>query len=284
MSFNTLMLTVICFIAFNDNITVTSYVVVPLASISSFHRATWLNAYIPPLRRRFISQLSASSDTNSGSSSSSSTSSGKTINMTDEEFEQLLMGGDNAKPSYQSIETNIGEDESKSDVNKYFTEAITLLAKCSKRRLRELINKHNIDNKIEVPDEADDVESHVNAALAITWEVKNGDWIGYLKFLQDEIGNDVKDMNVWITKTVLEGNKLSESRIISLIIYYGDQSLVPKFDKKKYEGKFLKGDYLAALIDILREKCGNEYDKVYSMLLQEVSKGNNEVKKGFAKK
>ena len=33
------------------------------------------------------------------------------------------------------------------------------------------------------------------------------------------------------------------------------------------EGKLLKGDYAAALVDVLREQSGNDYHKVHDLLL-----------------
>ena len=46
------------------------------------------------------------------------------------------------------------------------------------------------------------------------------------------------------------------------------------------KGKFLKGDYIATLLDILREDNQNDYGKVASVLEREASK-RAEAKKGF---
>jgi hypothetical protein len=50
-------------------------------------------------------------------------------------------------------------------------------------------------------------------------------------------------------------------------------------------GKLLKGDYLASLIDILREDNLNDYEKVHAIMIMETSKGGVKTeKKGFGAK
>ena len=94
---------------------------------------------------------------------------------------------------------------------------------------------------------------------------------------------------------------MSQEKIISLIIQYGDQSYLPKLDRNKHEGKFLKGDYIAGIqfqayspiypltyfitvyLDIMRELNGNNYQTVCEQIAKETKKGNLQMKKGFGK-
>jgi hypothetical protein len=56
---------------------------------------------------------------------------------------------------------------------------------------------------------------------------------------------------------------------------------LPKLDKIKYKGKFLKDDYITTLIDILREQNANDYEKVALILVEEGKRGDD---KGFGMK
>lgn len=65
-----------------------------------------------------------------------------------------------------------------------------------------------------------------------------------------------------------------------MIKIHASSNAIPKLDKKKYEGKFLKGDYVATLVDILREAHGNDYAVVAKILDKEASL-RAQTKKGF---
>ena len=65
-----------------------------------------------------------------------------------------------------------------------------------------------------------------------------------------------------------------------MIRKYGGPNAIPKLNNKKFVGKLLKGDYIAALINILSESYGNDYCKVTSVLEEERSVV---LKKGFGK-
>lgn len=175
-----------------------------------------------------------------------------------------------------------------------------------------------------LPSEEADVETHVTQALDTYWSVNNGDWTGLIKnievthslflfvydtystqSLKDDLLTHTDEQSQYIKQAVDLTNLLSQDRIISLIIQYGDKSYLPKLDRNKHEGKFLKGDYIAGtyilphslplshtnthshihllvvFLDIMRELNGNNYRTVCEQLEKETKKGNLEVKKGF---
>ena len=62
------------------------------------------------------------------------------------------------------------------------------------------------------------------------------------------------------------------NRIKELIRKHSESNNVPKLDKLKYSGKFQKADYLASLLDILREHFDGNFVQVENFLLQETMK------------
>ena len=91
------------------------------------------------------------------------------------------------------------------------------------------------------------------------------------------------EQSMYIKQAVDLTNLLSQEKIISLIIQYGDKSYLPKLDRNKHEGNFLKGDYIAVYLDIMREIHGNNYRTVCDQIEKETKKGNLEIKRGFSK-
>ena len=59
---------------------------------------------------------------------------------------------------------------------------------------------------------------------------------------------------------------LTDHRVKELIVYHGNPNSIPKLDKKRFTGKLLKDDFVVELIDILREKYQNDYQKVANIL------------------
>lgn len=55
-------------------------------------------------------------------------------------------------------------------------------------------------------------------------------------------------------------------RVKELIVFHGTPNSIPKLDKRKFTGKLLKDDYVVELIDILREKYQNDYQRVAQVL------------------
>lgn len=64
-----------------------------------------------------------------------------------------------------------------------------------------------------------------------------------------------------------------------MIRKFSESNNIPKFDKRKYKGKLLKGDFFAELIDLLREKYEGDYEQVANFLAVE---SQTQKKKGFA--
>ncbi len=72
---------------------------------------------------------------------------------------------------------------------------------------------------------------------------------------------------------------VSLRRLKDLIkIHDNDGALMPKYDKRRFKGKYLAGDYLACLLDILRENFDGDFEKVTDVLKYEA---NLTKKKGF---
>jgi hypothetical protein len=67
-------------------------------------------------------------------------------------------------------------------------------------------------------------------------------------------------------------------RIRELIRRNSESNNIPKMDKRKYTGKLLKGDYLAELLDILREEYEGDFKQVAEYMEKESFGGK---KKGF---
>lgn len=55
-------------------------------------------------------------------------------------------------------------------------------------------------------------------------------------------------------------------RVKELIVYHGTPNSIPKLDKRRHTGKLLKDDFVVELIDLLREKYQNDYQKVANIL------------------
>jgi hypothetical protein len=118
-------------------------------------------------------------------------------------------------------------------------------------------------------------------ALDATWTAA-GDWDSLIALLNKEIGDKAKIGDEYLKKAVLAASLLTLDKIKDLIIKYKDKNAIPKINKEKYTGKLLKGDYLATLIDILREDNLNDYEKVFNIMTIETSKaGAKTDKKGF---
>lgn len=113
-----------------------------------------------------------------------------------------------------------------------------------------------------------------------------------------EIGENSKVGDEFLKKAVMAASGLTLDRIKELIIKNKDKSAIPRINKgnyllltlsiiiiiviiiEKYVGKLLKGDFLATLIDILREDNQNDYEKVYNIVSIETKKGGAKAAKG----
>lgn len=170
-------------------------------------------------------------------------------------------------------ELEAAEPEKGSGVEKYMETAIIMIGKCPTAELRRLIQKYQPDS---MPAEKADVEEHAQTAFAATWAAA-GDWDKLIDLLSFELRDELVQANASINDCVESCNTMSENKIKQLIIKWDSKGALPKLNKKNYKGKFLKGDYIAVLMDILREDYGNDYTKVAGVLRKEKVD-----KKGFA--
>jgi hypothetical protein len=130
-----------------------------------------------------------------------------------------------------------------------------------------------------------DLDLHVTQTLAVLWDKSQGDWDALDKLVDAEFATHVENTNTWMRQAVLKGGELTEDRIKTLIRLQGDPNAVPKLDKKKYQGKFGKQDYLTVLIDILRENSGNNYADVVAFIDKELrSSPSSKAARGFGVK
>jgi len=169
-----------------------------------------------------------------------------------------------------------------SGVDKQLEKALTMLGKCPVSKLKEVITKHSpnvLQEMTENKASKQDTEAWVQAALAATWSV-SGDWTVFLDLLNEELKDVVEEADKHIKESVEYANTMSEAKLKALLIRESPDGInsLPKIrDKTKYKGTFLKGDYVAVLIDCLREKNGNDYAIVAAFLEKEKHE-----KKGFA--
>ena len=194
----------------------------------------------------------------------------------DKDFEDLLSGdAATARPAAAPAET----ERKESVLSQKLTTALTMLAKCTSTQLRDLIVK--LDSNNPNVDKNTDFESLCQSALDASW-TKAQDWDILINMLEKEIGQYASTATEYMKSAVVEGDKLSEKRIKDLITKFGTSNDIPKINRSKYVGKLLKTDYLAVLVDLLREQNGNDYKVVYEIIQSEVSShGYTEEKRGF---
>ena len=240
--------------------------------------------------QEYLNSINQNNPAASKTISDSASTTSKTIS--DSDFENLLLDGDDAVPKVKTTSSSsssgsgsgnseIVKDNKGSGVSDLFTVATTILAKTKVQDLRDLIKKYNVSK---LPDEKADCETHISMALDATWTAA-GDWDALITLLNKEIGDTAEKNNEFLKKAVLAASLLTLDKIKDLIIKYKDKNAIPKINKEKYTGKLLKGDYLATLIDILREDNLNDYEKVFNIMTIETSKaGAKTDKKGFGEK
>lgn len=88
----------------------------------------------------------------------------------------------------------------------------------------------------------------------------------------------MKESDESLVQSIKYGKLLTENRIRDLIRKLSESNNLPKLDKRKYTGKYLKDDYLIALIDILRENFDGDYSLIMDYLYKE---SISQQKKGF---
>jgi hypothetical protein len=193
-------------------------------------------------------------------------------------------GGSLPNPSADPVLTNI-DDLEDAEPNKasiglqqYFEIAIGSFAKTPIYRLRELIKKYSVDGDKRVfPLDENDIDSYVEDALSTLWQHTQGSWDTLLDIVDSELKGTVESADAAIIESHNSLNSLKEGKIKDLIIKYESRNAIPKLDKSKYVGKFTKADYIASLMDLLRNQNGNDYVKVAEILASE-----KQEKKGFS--
>ena len=163
----------------------------------------------------------------SGSSSSSSSSSSSKTSISDADFEDLLMSGDNAVPTVVDEPPPTTTTEKGSGVQELFTIATTILAKTKVTDLRALISKYD---STKLPDINADSETHISMALDTVWALK-GDWDELIVLLNQELGEKAKIGEEFMNKAVVIGSTLTLDKIKELIVKYKDKSALPRINK-----------------------------------------------------
>jgi hypothetical protein len=183
-------------------------------------------------------------------------------------------------------------------------QALTMLGKATVPKLIDLIGKYGPKDGsgVEIHEFQDsDVETTVQTALDVIWKSQGGDWAAFIKVLESELKDVAEEASGWMKESAMLGNQLSEKQIKDLIFKHGGPEAMPKLKLgrgpkgrggrkratktgEKYQGTLLKGDYLAALLDTLRELNGNDFALVAEVLKQDIERGGagaQKRRKGF---
>jgi hypothetical protein len=196
------------------------------------------------------------------------------------------------RDKYQAIEDNLfgldGSGKAKiesqaSGVGKLLQNSLVMLGKVPITRLRELIVINGGEDVLPSEDaDINDLDSHVNAAMDVVWSKYNGDWENFYLYLQKELKESSEKATVNLETAVELTSLMSEGQIKHLLRMHGGPNALPKLRTRRatgtVAGKFGKGDFIAALIDVLRAANGNDYGKV-AEILQNNAKSLE--KKGF---
>ena len=174
-------------------------------------------------------------------------------------------------------------------VGKLLENALILLGKAPTSKLHTLLTtsiekkNENLILNVDLPTDENDHNAYVEVTLDALWQSTNGDWQKFNDILVKELKPIADEASEWMKKSAAAGDLLSETKIKSLLNNFGPEYL-PKMrhnrgEGRKYEGKLLKGDYLAALLDVVRAKNGNDYQKVYEYMKEKSDKSASN--KGF---
>jgi hypothetical protein len=129
------------------------------------------------------------------------------------------------------------------------------------------------------------LEAHVRMVLDAVWSKSNGSWDNLLAIIKSEsLEIDGEYNNNWMRTAVKLANDLSEAKIKDIIKLYGTQASLPKKKKSgggegKEEEKVTKNTYITSLLEVLKAKHGNDFQKVTEFLQDEIGKSS---KKGFS--
>merc|ERR1712224_667954 len=108
-------------------------------------------------------------------------------------------------------------------------------------------------------------DTHVNTAMDCIWNTK-GDWESFYTYLHSELKALADESTDHLKRAAKSANVLSESKVKELLRRFGGPNAVPKLRARRGSGTVVgqleKGDYVAALIALLREQNGNDYEIV----------------------
>ena len=156
-----------------------------------------------------------------------------------------------------------------SGVEVYLQEASKLIGKTPLQSLKQTVLKLSLPALgITIPDDFEEVAA---MALDLAWKQSGGDWSMLLNWLNEELGPGCARADAAIKVTTESLQSLTEAELKKLIVKHADEGVnaLPKFDSRKYDGKYTKADYLAQLIDVVRVANGNDYEKVAQVLSRE---------------
>lgn len=142
---------------------------------------------------------------------------------------------------------------------------------------------------------SDDLEAHLRAGLAVLWLYSKNNWTNFNELFDKEIAKDAEMNAKWMKAAIAMANSVTEKKLKDLIKKYGTSNAIPKGRRysvdiesaKGGQGKgrkksVLKVDYVASIIELLREIFDNDYQKVFVTLEKEgVSNVDGKANRGF---
>ena len=141
---------------------------------------------------------------------------------------------------------------------------------------------------------SDDLETHLRAGLAVLWLYSNHNWNHFYQLYSKEILKDADINAKWMKASIAIANSITEKKLKDLIKKYGTSNLIPKGRRysvdienaKDGQGKgrkksILKVDYVASIIELLRDIYDNDYQKVFVTLEKEGVTKEGKENRGF---
>jgi len=178
----------------------------------------------------------------------------------------------------------IDKDAVEQESGKRLETIITAIAKMPQDKIKSLVDKYEKETKSMMSDyeplqETDTLEVHMRYALSSMWCASKGNWERFSDLVKVEVNKPSEDNSKWMQASIAFANEMSDNKLKDLIKKYGTVNAIPKGKRnsvdieatrsKKGKGRrggVLKVDYVAALIDTLREKYDNDYRKVFELL------------------
>jgi len=165
-------------------------------------------------------------------------------------------------------------DEKGSGLAKYLEDASRIIGKTPGIVLQDYVHKQSLPALgLSTSSDFDELAA---MALDLAWKKSNGDWDVMLNTLNKDLGPACAKADEALKKTVEILDTLTEKDLKTLIRNYSDSGInaLPKFNREKWSGKFVKADYIAQLVDVVRVKCFNDYVKVAEILDKEGKKAS----------